>query len=58
VNHAWRLIRREDLRHYRVKGEVYPWAIHSASMCDGRGLFGIGSGAEVCVIPVGLSSMA
>ena len=30
VNHAWRLIRREDLRHYMVNGSPYVWEISSA----------------------------
>ena len=30
VNHSWRLIRREDLRLYQVKGRDFPWEIHTA----------------------------
>ena len=30
VNHAWRFIQRDDLRHYLVNGRLYTWEISSA----------------------------
>jgi hypothetical protein len=29
VNHAWRFIQRDDLRHYLVNGQLYGWDISS-----------------------------
>jgi len=34
VNHSWRLIRREDMRCFKVHGSDFGWKIHSASDCD------------------------